>query len=360
MQPPTEAPRRTPAEWVHLLGGRGEAAAAAWRELGAGLGGDPARFAEALTETLPDEERMAVLRGLLATVILSARRDWRHRRRLFDEAESLGTHFLPIHYYSPIPNTRDLRPDIWTTRWDDGLDFDWREGDQLALLDRLAAWAQEIRDTPTPRPAVEGQYHYDNGNFGPLDAAAYYGMIREFRPRHVLEVGAGYSTMIAASAALRNGTTSLRAVDPFPITPLRHGFPGLASLAVSRAQDVVMSDFEALSAGDILFIDGTHVSRMDSDVNHLILRVLPRLRPGVLIHFHDIYLPWDYPQHLLTERKRFWNEQYLVWAVLLFAGAYRVIWASYYMSRVAEDRLRRALPFLPRFGGTSLWMRREP
>lgn len=267
-------------------------------------------------------------------------------------------HLLPIDYYSPLPNTRELLPEIWATRWDGVPGFDLRLDGQLALLERLAAWATEIGDTPAEPAPVPHQYYFNNGNFGPLDAATYHGMVREHRPNLILEVGGGFSTMVAARAALLNRSTRVRVIEPFPSDVLRQGFPGLDTLVVRRLQDVAPEEFTSLEANDILFIDSTHVSKIDSDVNHLVLRILPRLSPGVFIHFHDVYLPWDYKESLLRERKRFWNEQYLVLAFLLFNDAFRVVWASHYLAEQVEDRVRRAFPFLPRYDGTSLWLQR--
>jgi hypothetical protein len=129
-------------------------------------------------------------------------------------------------------------------------------------------------------------------------------MLREFAPRLVIEVGAGYSTMVAAAAAVADGATSVWAIEPFPREALRQGFPGLERLIASRLQEVDPAVFEALDANDVLFIDSTHVSRMDSDVNHLLLRIVPRLRRGVLVHIHDIHLPWEYDHATVIGRKR--------------------------------------------------------
>jgi hypothetical protein len=217
-----------------------------------------------------------------------------------------------------------------------------------------------MEQTPLDRPASPSHYYFNNPLFSGLDAVVHYAMIREFAPRTVIEVGAGFSTMVAAQAALRTGSPTICAIDPSPSHALRQGFPGLADLRVKRVQDVDVGVFEALQANDILFFDGTHVSKVDSDVNHLLLRVLPRLQPGVLIHIHDIYLPWDYDRSLVLDRKRFWNEQYLVAAFLRFNETFRIMWASRYLVHAAEEGVRRAFPFLPTLAGTSLWMRRVP
>jgi hypothetical protein len=153
-------------------------------------------------------------------------------------------------------------------------------------------------------------------------------------------------------------TTRVRAVEPYPSQALRAGFPGLTDLICRPVQEVPDALFESLQAPDILFIDSTHTSKAGSDVNHLVLRILPRLQPGTLVHFHDIHLPWDYHPALVKEHKRFWTEQYLLLAFLLFNDAFRIVWASGYLGHFEQDRLNRAFPFVPAAMGSSLWLRK--
>lgn len=359
MSPPGETSRKTLTDWIESLAGGGPDAAFAWQQFSAALVPKHVELAEAVWGQMNDDERLRLLGVLLYVVGHCALGNWETRNRLFDEAEAMGMHLLPVDYYSPIPNTRELRAHVWETRWDEGPGFNWRVEEQLALLERLGVWAEEMRDTPADKPSLDHRYYYNNGFFDALDAIAYYCIIREFNPRRILEVGAGYSTMLAAQAALRNGTTRLEAIEPFPAEVLRRGFPGLTSLVIGRAQDVPLGEFESLEANDILFIDSTHVSKTDSDVNHLVLRILPRLKPGVLVHVHDIFLPWDYPKLFIFKRKWFFSEQYLVQAFLLFNDAFHVMWGSRYLTHVAEREVHRAFPFAPDLSGSSLWLRRD-
>lgn len=359
MSLPAASSEKTLAEWTGVLAHDPEAGPAAWQELRAALAMHHVRLADALWAHLDGEERIGVLRDLLSLVCRCARRDLRTRRVLFDQAESMGVHFLPVHFYSPVPEIGNLGAHVWTARWDEGPGFDWHFDDQLALLERLRVWARELEGTPTAKPSSEGQYYFENGAFGAPDAIVYYAMIREFRPRTVLEVGGGYSTLIAAQASLRNGDTRVRVIEPYPSAVLTRGFPGLSALLPRRLQEVDPAEFEALASGDILFVDSTHVCKIDSDVNHLVLRILPRLAPGVLVHFHDIHLPRDYGKGLVLRHKRFWSEQYLLLAFLLFNKAFHVVWGSRYMGHSAADALRAAFPFAPKLMGSSLWIKKD-
>jgi hypothetical protein len=151
---------------------------------------------------------------------------------------------------------------------------------------------------------------------------------------------------------------------------LRSGFPGLTRLAVQRVQDVPFEVFTGLERGDILFIDSSHVVAMDSDVVHEYLRILPKLKPGVVIHVHDIFLPADYPKKFVMTNLCFWAEQYLLEAFLSYNQAFQVLWASSAMQMLRAAELERFFPawkgsylrmpefmriFTPTLDGTNVW-----
>ena len=164
--------------------------------------------------------------------------------------------------------------------------------------------------------------------------------------------------MVAARAALRNGSTLLRCVEPNPSAVLQRGFPGLHEVIVREVQDLPLSEFDQLREGDILFVDSTHVSKFGSDVNHLVLRVLPRLHRGVLVHFHDIFFPAEYPRRWVSDLKIFYNEQYPVQAFMLHNQEYQFLLSNWYLGANYPDDVRKAFPFSPVIGGGSLWLQR--
>jgi Methyltransferase domain len=276
---------------------------------------------------------------------------------LFDRAQTLGVHVLPVHYSSPIPDTREL-PEGFSARARDfsgGLTLDL--GSQLELLTRLGRWAEELADVP--EQAASG-FYWDNTQLYRNDATAYYGMIRELRPQRVVEVGGGFSTMIASRACVANGSTDLVCVEPWPRPELRNGLPCLGRLIESPVQDVAPDLFLELRAGDLLFIDGSHVSRAGSDVNYLLLSILPRLARGVVVHVHDVFTPWEYPEHWITEQQIFWNEQYLLEAFLLYNGDFEPLCFMNFLGKTAPEAFRAALGLAPNAapGGSSAWLRR--
>src|SRR5262249_55440508 len=188
----------------------------------------------------------------------------------------------------------------------------------------------------------------------------YYGLCRRFRPSVVLEIGAGFSTHIALHAAERNGATSVRCIEPYPSPSLSEITHRLGRLWVEPVQSVPMDAYADLQAGDVLFVYSSHVSKIGSDVNHILFHVLPALSPGVFVHFHDIFLPREYPQEWVA-RNWFWNEQYVLLAFLMYNRAFRVMFMSSHFLHTSLPLVERTLAWLPvrPFSGGSLWLRKE-
>jgi hypothetical protein len=276
--------------------------------------------------------------------------------RLFEEH---GFHLTPVHFYQPIPDTRTLAEDLWT-RESEMPGIEWNEPGQLDLLSRVfPQFRSEYDELPAGPASSPSQFHFNNGAFDGTDALVLYCMIRHFRPATVLEVGAGFSTRLSAQAALKNGNTRLVSIEPNPDPVVQRGFPGLASVITRRVQDVGYALFEELEAGDILFIDSSHVVQCGGDVNFLYLEVLPRLKPGVLVHSHDIFLPQEYPRGWVVDLRLFWTEQYLLQAFLAFNTAFEVIFANNFMGLRHPGPMREVFPRSPWWGGVSFWTRRK-
>ena len=227
-----------------------------------------------------------------------------HNPELWRYVEARGYHVTPVHFYQPIPDTSAL-DNVYRARSSFSMaGIDWNEATQLQLL----------RDI-FPIYTAEYQQFYENFladkrfageriEFVGHDPYVYHCMIRHFQPRKVVEVGAGFSTLVAANAAQLNGETSITAIEPYPQKLLRQ-ISDQIDLVKQTAQSIDLTFFETLKKNDILFIDSSHVVKTGSDVCYLVLEVLPRLQPGVIVHFHDIFLPFDYPRSWLEERRLF-------------------------------------------------------
>jgi hypothetical protein len=291
---------------------------------------------------------------------------WSRWRDVFDEFEASGFHALPVHYYSPVPDTRSLGPERWESPVD-LVGIDLRDSLALELLADLAAeYSCEYRAFPAGPTADPSEYHRASPSFGPVDASILYAMVRRLKPRRVVEVGAGHSTSVI-SAALRANRAEPEgvpahhvAIDPRPVPFLRDERLRVDDLMSVPVQEVDREVFAALAAGDLLFIDGSHVVKIGSDVPHTHLEILPRLAAGVVVHLHDIFLPWEYPQHWIRQSRFFWNEQYLLRALLCNNDAFEVLLPLHHLYRSHRDAVAEAvdLPAEDPAGPSSFWIRR--
>jgi predicted O-methyltransferase YrrM len=231
--------------------------------------------------------------------------------------------------------------------------FAAREPEFIAHLERIESLAEALERIGPERPPAP---RWTQDWFPRLDAAAAYAMVRRERPQRIVEVGSGHSTRFLARAVSdARLATRISAIDPEP----RARLDGLAiELRRVPVQEAGAQPFVALAAGDLLFIDSSHVLRPGSDVEFLLERVLPALPPGVLAHFHDIFLPDDYPADW---RWRGYNEQAAV-ADLIAAGAWIPEFASAWLAAHRPARLSHGLlarlPLVPGARESSLWLRK--
>ena len=267
------------------------------------------------------------------------------------------------HFYSPVPDTRELarepaRSRVWPGEPRETPGLDWRGDDQLALLRALG------EQPPLPFPAADTgdptEYHTGSPNFSALDAWMLQAMLRHLEPARVLEVGCGWSSLVTArvNRELRGGAIDVTCVEPYPPEFLTGGVDGIGRLIAAPVQDVPLDAFLALEAGDVLFIDTSHVIKTGNDVQYLYQEVVPRLRPGVAVHIHDIFLPFDYPQEWVLVG-RGWNEQYLVESFLAFNREFEVTLGVGWLCAFHRSAVAEAAGDAVHGGGGSLWITRR-
>jgi predicted O-methyltransferase YrrM len=226
-----------------------------------------------------------------------------------------------------------------------------------ALFERHAAAFEAVIDLIDGHAAaLEAKRSLlDQSWFPSLDAAAAYALVRDRKPQHVVEVGSGHSTRVLAKAL--GGVGEILAIDPAPRADIA-GLPGV-QVVPSTVQAAAPELFDGLGPGDVLFIDSSHILMPGSDVDLLLNRVLPRLPSGVLVHIHDIFLPFDYPP---IWGWRAYNEQQGV-LPLLTTGAYTPVFSSVWAGRRLGDRLARSvvarLPSPSDALSTSLWLEKR-
>jgi predicted O-methyltransferase YrrM len=271
---------------------------------------------------------------------------------------SVGVFPIRDHYYEPVFHPRHLREPLDQPRRLPGLDLDV-EG-QKALLAKFQ-YQDELKAFPwSPGPSLG--FAFNNRSFGPGDAEILYSMIRHHRPRRIVEIGSGNSTLMAVAAVRSNHELDRKySCEHLCIEP--YEMPWLEQTGVTvvreRVEDVGMEPFLALEAGDLLFIDSSHMVRPQGDVLREFLEILPMLKPGVVVHVHDIYTPRDYPEKRLRDEVRFWNEQYLLEALLSGGSNLRVIAALNFLKHDHPEVLNRCCPVLaahPEAEPGSFWM----
>jgi hypothetical protein len=287
-------------------------------------------------------------------------------QRAVPEEAPVHTRFPLGHYYSPVYDPRELaaeprRSQIWPPVPRETIGVDWRDEEQVALCTGVFAeqerlvFAEAETDDPT-------EYFALNDQFPPLDAWALEAILRHLRPRHMIEVGSGFSSLVTARVNREHlgGELDFVCIEPYPREFLVEGVPGISGLRVEKVQDTPLDVFSVLGEGDVLFIDTSHTIKTGGDVPWIYGEVLPRLASGVVVHIHDMPIPGDYPTQWVLDGWG-WNERYLVQAFLAFSSAFHVYLSNPYMIQRHYDDLVRAFPGYSASSGrhgSSLWIRR--
>jgi hypothetical protein len=289
----------------------------------------------------------------------------RSRRRLrYANAHPAG------HYYSPIASLEPLRArarDIWPdvpASCVPGIDLN--EEGQIALLDRLSLFHDE--NPFTEQGTAERRYFAANSFYGAPDAIVLYCMMRHLAPSKIVEVGSGFSSalMLDTNELDFNNHVELTFIDPTPdrLHVLLRQDDVALTIIPEPLQSVELAIFDDLRADDILFFDSSHVSKIGSDVNRIFFEILPRLKPGVHIHMHDIFFPFEYPREYV-ERGWAWNESYLLRAFLQFNSQFRIAFFPTFLQAFHEELLARKLPLAlghptnwPNLSTANIWLER--
>jgi len=269
--------------------------------------------------------------------------------------------YRPGHYYSPIPDRdavlREAR--LWAMpRTIPGIDL--REDAQLRLLDEFAYYYKEM---PFPEDRTpQRRYYLRNTNFAYADGITLYAMLRHARPRRIIEVGSGFSSaaMLDTIDLFLDGPVTITLIDPEVRrldSLLRPTDYQRATVIQRRVQDISGETFQALEANDILFVDGSHVAKVGSDVNYLLGDVVPTLKAGVYVHFHDIPYPFEYFREWV-QRGLAWNEIYMVRAFLAFNRTYEIVFFNTFLEHFHRAWFEQHMPLCLKDTGGSLWLQR--
>lgn len=272
---------------------------------------------------------------------------------------------LPIrdHYYEPLTNPRQVRFPLDRDRDLPGIDLNVAK--QLEFLRRFS-YQDELRTYPIEGTSGKREFYYHNPSFQSGDAEYYYSVLRLVKPRTVIEIGSGYSTLMALNAKCQNvAEDPAYKCDIVCVEPYEQ--PWLEALDVTvvrrRVEEVGTDLFARLDRNDVLFIDSSHVIRPQGDVLFEFLELVPGLKPGVLVHVHDVFTPRDYLASWVQDEIKLWNEQYLLEAFLTYNSSFRIIGAVNFLMHHYPELLIAKCPILakemPNREPGSFWMMRS-
>jgi hypothetical protein len=238
--------------------------------------------------------------------------------------------YYPIgHYHSPIPSAKDIENYFSMQAKDNALlGIDLNLERQLELQEEIDSIADQY---PWKAEKSEGfAFYYNNVAFGHSCSFELYSFLRIYQPKRIIEIGSGFSTaaMYDVNMLFLNNTVEIICIEPYPHRIFECLNNNCVTLYQCGLQDISLNTFDVLNCGDILFIDSTHVSKLNSDVNRILFEIFPRLSKGVIIHIHDVIFPFTYPDTWIRENWA-WNEAYILRAFLQFNASFKILyWSS--------------------------------
>ncbi|MEL0083515.1 MAG: class I SAM-dependent methyltransferase [Gammaproteobacteria bacterium] len=272
--------------------------------------------------------------------------------------------YPPGHFYSPVPDAQEV--ERYLDRRAGGADdeipgINLNADHQFSLLKEYSGWYSQL-EFPERQQAGK-RYWYENGFFSYADAIFLHGFLCKHRPQRIIEVGSGFSSAAILDVVDSQGlqSTELTFIEPYPErlnSLLSATDKQSARVVVDQVQAVPLAEFARLQAGDLLFIDSSHVVKCGSDLQYLLFEVLPALASGVFVHFHDVFYPFEYPPEWLR-KGRYWNENYFLRAFLAHNVAWSIYFFNTYVARKFADFISDELPLCQRNPGGSLYIRKQ-
>jgi len=273
--------------------------------------------------------------------------------------------WVPIgHYYSPIVSVDLIKKnehDIWKKAEKETIaGINLRTDEQIELLENFTKFYSEIPFKSSKQDNI--RYQYENRFYSYTDAIILYSMIRYFKPKRIIEIGSGFSSavMLDTNEFFFENQINLTFIEPYPArldSILKETDKALATIIQSNVQIVDLDTFGKLQAGDILFVDSSHVVKTGSDVNYILFEILPTLQDGVLIHFHDIFHPFEYPKEWVFDA-RSWNEDYFLKAFMMYNNKFEIVLFSEYIHKFHQEAFAN-MPFSYKNTGANFWIRKK-
>ncbi|MCC5612834.1 class I SAM-dependent methyltransferase [Nostoc sp. CHAB 5834] len=272
--------------------------------------------------------------------------------------------YPPGHYYSTIISVDDIKKrqdEIWFNERNDGVSgIQLNTEGQIKLVKELEKYYKDIPFTKTK--TEKNRYYFENGFYTYTDAIFLHAVIRQFHPKQIIEIGSGFSSsvMLDTNEHFFNNSINLTFIEPYTerLNSLISSTDKTNTTIIEKnVQEVNLETFEKLNSGDILFFDSTHVVKTGSDVNYILFEILPRLKSGVLIHFHDIFYPFEYPKEWVFMGRN-WNEDYFLRAFLMYNNEFEIQLFSHYLHLHHKDVFKNMPLCYNNYGG-NLWIMKK-
>jgi len=274
--------------------------------------------------------------------------------------------YYPVaHYYSPITEVEEIKKNaiqIWSRANVDGVaGINLNTESQIKLVENdLSQFYDEL---PFLTEKQEGlRYYFNNNYYTYTDGIVLYAMMRSFKPKKIIEIGSGFSSavMLDTNELFFENQIQLTFIEPHPdrlYSLINKSDEQSTQIIVKEIQTINLEIFEKLEANDILFIDSSHVVKTGSDVNQILFEILPRLKSGVLIHFHDIFYPFEYPKEWVYEGRN-WNEDYFLKAFLMYNSEFEIKLFSHYIHQHHQEVFKK-MPLAYKNTGGNLWIEKK-
>ncbi len=242
----------------------------------------------------------------------------------------------PGHFYSPIVNVPEIREkenSIWNEEVSNVVGVNLEIEERLALLKKFSDYYLELPFKDTKSEGL--RYYFENTFYSYTDAIILYSFIRHYKPKRIIELGSGFTSavMLDVNELYFKNNIDIRFIEPYPnrlLALMKEGDNSDNKLITKNAQDVDLELFKTLEKGDILFVDSTHIVKTGSDVNYILFSILPILKKGVLIHFHDIFFLFEYPKKWVYGGHN-WNETYFLRAFLMYNNHFKIRLFSHFI-----------------------------
>jgi len=267
------------------------------------------------------------------------------------------------HYYSTVVSIDEIKSrhlEIWKELDEDGIPgINLNEEGQIKLFRSLSKYYNELPFKSEKQTNLK--YYFKNNYYSYNDGIILYSMIRSFKPKRIIEIGSGFSSanMLDTNELFFNNQISLLFIEPFPEERLNQLInktdQNQTKIIQSKVQEVPLNVFKELQAGDILFVDSSHAVKTGSDVNYILFDILPSLQEGVLVHFHDIHYPFEYPKDWVFKGIG-WNETYFLKAFLMYNNKFKIRLFTEYLDRHHHEKTFMNMPFYHKGSGSSLWI----